>query len=70
MKSNDEREASVTEFAKIAVEEAYSRHYQAGRVIVLSKNGDLIRRQLGLADVVLKKLPPRRRVSKLVKRSV
>ena len=58
---------SVVKYARLAVEEAYQRHYQAGRVIVLSKNGQLIQRQLGYADVVLKNLPPRRKVSGLIK---
>lgn len=60
----------VSEYAQIAVEEAYLRHFQAGRTIILSKDGQLIRRQLGTEDVILKKLLPRRKVTHLHSRSV
>ncbi|MBI1333465.1 MAG: hypothetical protein GC165_11370 [Armatimonadetes bacterium] len=52
----------VPEAVRMAVREAYLHHFQEGRVLIISKDGQLLQRQLGKDDVVLKSLPPRRKV--------
>ena len=62
------QEAEIAELAVQALTDAHKRAVKAGHMLVFVKNGELI--QTGpLGTTVLKKLPPRKRVSVRVKRA-
>ena len=61
--TNEERDEKLPEAVKVALREAYFHHYREGREMIISKDGQLVKRQIGKADVVLRQLPPHRKVT-------
>jgi hypothetical protein len=60
----DRQDAEVIQMAVDALNDAQRRAIKSGRTVILVVNGELVRfGPAGAGRVVLKKLPPRRRVS-------
>ena len=65
----DPEDGDITQAAVQALTEATRQDIDSGRSVVLVVNGELVRLDSSAGKTVLKKLPPRRKVSVRIKRA-